>query len=61
VTIRAATSNLTKDVLISGNGEGNDGYPLSSGQSIFIETNNLQNLFFESSSTYPIRIHYIAS
>jgi len=61
VTIRAATSNLTKDVLISGNGEGNDGYPLSSGQSIFIETNNLQNLFFESSNTYPIRIHYIAS
>jgi len=61
VTIKAATSNTGRDVMIDGNGEGNAGYPLSAGQSIFIETNNLQNLFFSSSGIYPVTIHYIAS
>ena len=61
ITIKAATSNSGRDVIIEGNGEGNTGYPLSSGQSIFIETNNLQNLFFSSSGVYPVTIHYIAS
>lgn len=61
ITIRSATSNSGRDVLIDGNGEGSGGYPLSSGQSIFIETNNLQNLSFSSSGIYPVTIHYIAS
>lgn len=61
ITIKAATSNSGRDVIIDGNAEGNDGYPLSSGQSIFIETNNLQNVFFSSSGIYPVTIHYIAS
>jgi hypothetical protein len=62
ITIKAATTNGTKDVIISGNAPGGGGgYPLSAGQSIFIETNNLQNLFFESSAGYPVTINYIAS
>jgi len=62
ITIKASATNTGKDVVIEGNGESNGtGYPLSSGQSIFIETNNLQNLFFSSSGTYPVTINYIAS
>lgn len=61
VTVKAATTNSGRDVVIDGNAEGSAGYPLSAGQSIFIETNNLQNLFFSSSGIYPVTIHYIAS
>lgn len=62
ITIKAASSNGTKDVVISGNSpQTAGGYPLSAGQSIFIETNNLQNLYFESSGAYPVTINYIAS
>jgi hypothetical protein len=61
ITIKAAASNSSKDVLIEGNGSSSGEYPLSAGQSIFIETNNLQNVFFSSSGTYPVTIHYIAS
>lgn len=66
VTIKAAISNGTKDVLISGNAAGaagpDAGFPLSAGQTIFIETNNLQNLFFENwTGSGTLKIHYIAS
>lgn len=62
ITIKASSTNSTIDVVVSGNAPGDDtGYPLSAGQSLFVETNNLQNIKFSSSSTYPIVINYIAS
>jgi hypothetical protein len=66
ITIKAAVSNGTKDVVISGNAAGaggaDSGFPLSAGQTIFIETNNLQNLYFENwSGSGTLKIHYIAS
>jgi hypothetical protein len=61
ITIKAATTNGTKDVIISGNAPGNDGFPLSAGQSLFIETNNLQNISLESFSGYPLTVYFIAS
>jgi hypothetical protein len=62
ITIKSSSSNGTKDVIISGNSpQTSGGYPLSAGQSMFIETNNLQNLYFESSGAYPVSISYIAS
>lgn len=66
VTIKAASSNGTKDVIVAGNASGgagpDSGFPLSAGQTIFIETNNLQNIYFENwSATGTLKIHYIAS
>jgi hypothetical protein len=65
LTIKAATSNGARDVIVSGNNGGtsqDDGYPLSAGQTIFIETNNLQNISFQNWNTgTTLKIHYIAS
>jgi hypothetical protein len=65
ITIKAAVSNGSRDVIVSGNNGGtsqDDGYPLSAGQTIFIETNNLQNIKFQNWNTgTTLKIHYIAS
>lgn len=65
VTIKASASNGTRDVIVSGNNGGtsqDDGYPLSAGQSIFLETNNIQNISFQNwNSGTTLKIHYIAS
>lgn len=65
ITIKAASTNGARDVVVSGNNGGtsqDDGYPLSAGQTIFIETNNLQNVSFQNWNTgTTLKIHYIAS
>lgn len=58
VTVKAGNNGST-DILIKGNGS-NTTYPLSSGEVLFIETNNLSNLSFSAPSG-SATFHYIAS